>query len=221
MRCQRLPRILLNAATAMSLLLCVATVVAWLRSYRAGDQWTFAPGGLQWAPLLNGNVRPYRWVGSSQGRFVFLERTIPEGGGTTPRYRPGYQPKCDFSYIPLDELQIVATGARDWSCPGVSFGALPAQVAPSTRPPLYPGTTNDPSTVAGYRVLLVSCRVPASAFAFLPALWALRRVRLAIRRRSTESAGLCPACGYDLRGTPDRCPECGLAAPPRPAPTSA
>jgi hypothetical protein len=47
-----------------------------------------------------------------------------------------------------------------------------------------------------------------------PPLIALRRIR---RRRREANRGHCPACGYDLRATPDRCPECGAVSNARPA----
>ena len=49
----------------------------------------------------------------------------------------------------------------------------------------------------------------AAATSFLPLVALLRRRGL--RRRA--NAGLCPACGYDCRATPHRCPECGRHAP--------
>jgi hypothetical protein len=44
-----------------------------------------------------------------------------------------------------------------------------------------------------------------------PALWA---IGLCLRRRRTRSPNSCRSCGYDLRATPQCCPECGAVAIP-------
>jgi hypothetical protein len=56
------------------------------------------------------------------------------------------------------------------------------------------------------RVVIIPSWFVYGAAAVLPLSWIVRR------RLPRRSDGRCHACGYDLRATPDRCPECGTVS---------
>jgi hypothetical protein len=192
---RRFSCILLNVATVLSLLLCVAAVAMWVRSYWISEQWAFTPDPPEPVPGLNFRVAAHRWIGSSRGRLELFRLTVPEHFPPARNQLVGYEAKLTFGYVRAADLQIPATGVREWSCAGVAFAAMPAQVSGL-------------ATLAGYRSLVISWYVPAVTCSILPTFRIWRRwVRR--RKRARDRCGLCPHCGYDLRATPDRCPECG------------
>ena len=49
----------------------------------------------------------------------------------------------------------------------------------------------------------------ALLLAFAALVWGVAMVNVYKRDGHRQRNGLCLRCGYDLRRTPDRCPECG------------
>lgn len=103
---------------------------------------------------------------------------------------------------------------------------------PATRPPDQrfnygamhgPAQANDElSSIAGFRYQwrTTSGHSSSSAFRFMVPYWALALLcaglarRAWVRARRAQAAlrdGLCASCGYDLRASDTRCPECGNA----------
>ena len=93
----------------------------------------------------------------------------------------------------------VFIGRRRWSLAGFARADFDYTVGKSSPYTLH----DDYWTVPYWFLFVVACVVPA--------IWTVIRYRER-RARTRQLNGRCVFCGYDLRGSPVRCPECGKVA---------
>jgi hypothetical protein len=153
---RRIGRYIVNGLTVLSLGLCVATVVLWVRSYRRADSLCSYTGsfeiisfggrvGADWEPKRMG-INDLHW-GQVEGFAFDVAFPFAEHHGF-----------AGFAWFVLDPR--VGLTFPHWALTLI-LGALPVSFA------------------------------------------------LAVARRARHSMNRCARCGYDLRATPNRCPECG------------
>jgi hypothetical protein len=133
---------------------------------------------------------------SENGYLVFFLRTDPQSPISGPvGFSREKAMRIDFTEAPLVRCPLY------WS--DTTLNLLYYYFAP-TR---FAGTSIDSSPYT-YREFHLSHAVLSSVSA-IPYFAALLHKFF---KRRQKAAGLCPACGYDLRATPERCPECGKGA---------
>jgi hypothetical protein len=194
-------RRLFNLLTALSLLLCVAVAALWVRSYWHWDgiyRAEMSLGGMTWVSKSFRSSSGMLWTDSWRGSYLdrsialyewqTLQRIRKEAAlrsGDSATVRPD-------AWTYSDVLPRTAVTAEE------SFGIHYVR----TRDQMTPGIVHSSFHAGIPHGLVVALAM------ILPAV----RAWSWLRRRHRHRVGLCLQCGYDLRATPGRCPECGYTS---------
>ena len=190
---------------AASCLLLLVVIVGWAWSYATTP---YVSRGAAWEePPMSWQMGSQLILGAARGRVILFgwkSTTAPPGtnGPRTALDSPMYA----LSAESIDLPQLTAGWSKQPAeLLGFSYGRdVRTRPLPERPEPGYPTRTlYDRSWVVAAPCLSVVLVVGA-----LPALW-LRRVARRRRRQIRIERGLCLCCGYDLRASTDRCPECG------------
>ena len=189
--------------TASSLLLCMALSVLWVRSLRRSDNL----GRERFAIHADAVEHHAVYAVSSGGSVEFC------------RWHSRH-------FDPADRAALAARATDGWrwfwrDSPYGSFSGL--RRTPTLAERLGFGHRDERVEVEDengtrivatreHRAITLPYWLPVLLTAALPLVRAGRKLRPLLRRRHGR-LGLCRSCGYDLRATPGRCPECGTQAP--------
>ena len=183
-----------NGLAAASLLLSLALVAEWVRSHQIRD-------GV--VCRIHGPVPPY-------GRALWAEVSLEEGrlnidevehqpDNTSESWRVGDirgsdGPSPAWRSAPATR-QFSPQPRSIWNRLGFSHGTYRLAISPFLSNPY----------IFDHREWSVPIWMTFCVIELPASLWFLA----AWKRYRRKQRGGCPVCGYDLRATPDRCPECG------------
>lgn len=175
-------RVLFAIISGLSLLLFFATVAIWIRSDFFRDTLMYAKtgGNLHTIQSLLGNLHIISQLdGGSSGGPLFWR---------TDRLSPDAIWNGGMSGYPVQIRKHLGFVFQSYTLDHYNLSGL------------FPGiiTTH-------HRLIVIPYWSAALLFAILPTIWIWRFVKYGHRRK----IGHCPKCNYDLRATPERCPECG------------
>lgn len=185
--------------TALSLLLCVASAALWVRSHWVTDylvfdgthtdgHWTAA-----WSYALASSRGGIAFRGDSSA-YTSVDPVAPQ------IYSASSVPLHWMHTSPGEAALDGGIPSSAWRFAGIVFH--------------YSGNRAGPSATFTSSYLgqwYAQCPYWA-LFTFTTLLPLVRTWRWLRRRR--RGPGICPKCGYDLRASPDRCPECGRVRTP-------
>jgi len=187
-------RRLLNVLSLASVPLCAVALLLWAQSWQRPwylrKQWTAAPA-------------------SSQPVYYQIMAGQPI---------PVYKPRLGAYVVYSQWGRVQVSWGEGVDLPAVLTGFFRhAEWRPDLAHPwrllgVYVERERPGSPLTRFHYVSFPYWLPAAMTAPL----AVRAVRLAVewrRRRRRHAAGCCPRCGYDLRATPERCPECGTSPP--------
>jgi len=227
---KRISRVLAHAAAAMSLLLCIITLHAWSKSSQRIHE--VEPANT-WQHFSSST---WLEIGSDNGSLYLLRISgidMNHGAPLDPTGQPGrhgdavlMSPNTGGVYYKLrlifwaSEMHGYDTGDS------IRSMAYLETISPS-QPPVQPtfaqwqdgrafarldGFHPPNGVFPSYQILTIRYWLLVTLFALPPTFWLLMLIRKVFRKRiraRRSRAGRCANCGYDLRASPDRCPECG------------
>jgi len=248
----RVLRLVRNAIFVLSLLLCAASVILWVRSYNKSEKYLNLTPKLPFDAkdsMHRVSVETGQWfeADSYRGHLFFLRlsnfKIIDHGPSTDepeiktipadlinvkiPASRYSFEWRTTRLHIDvredthslMDSIHLQAPiFQRELNCEYLEgrldgpflFRMWHKTGAPSVDPPPPP-----PEMLPRFQLVIIPHWAATIFFSIVPLLmcasWLRSRHRCNVRRRG----GLCIVCGYDLRATRERCPECGAQSQSR------